>query len=58
MNLCEYCRKSNPVTKENGIIIKYKTDGKDLHVALHKYCAAEWCKRLPQEIAIEIAPVQ
>jgi hypothetical protein len=57
MNFCEYCRKSNPVTKENGIIIKYKIAGKDLQILLHKYCAAEWCRRLPQVIPIEIAAI-
>jgi hypothetical protein len=58
MNLCVYCRKANSVTRENGVIIKYKMDGRDLQVVLHKYCAAEWCKRLPQVIPIEIAPVE
>ena len=58
MNLCEYCRKQNPVTKENGIIIKHNRDGKDLRTLLHKYCAAEWCRRLPQVIPIEIIPFE
>jgi hypothetical protein len=58
MNICEYCRKQNPVTKENGIVIKYNMDGKDLRAVLHKYCAAEWCRRLPHEIPIEISPVE
>jgi hypothetical protein len=58
MNICEYCRKPNPVNQENGIMIKYKMDGKELQAALHKYCASEWCKRLPHVIAIEIAPVE
>jgi len=57
-NNCEYCRKQNPVTKENGVIINYQMDGRDLQAALHKYCAAEWCKRLPHVIPIEIAPVE
>jgi hypothetical protein len=57
MNICEYCRKQNPVTKENGVVIKYNMDGKELQAVLHKYCAAEWCKRLPHVIPIEIVPV-
>ena len=58
MNLCEYCRKQNPVTKENGIIIKYKSAEKDLQALLHKYCASEWCRGLPQTIPIQIVPVE
>ena len=57
-NLCEFCKKPNLVNKENGIVIKYKTEGMDTQAFLHKYCAAEWCRRLPQTISIRIVPIQ